>query len=433
MRNILSGARDGVEALLYRSIAGPNAKLPGRKSLREHGLRTVREQWWQQSQYECAWQYWRMLFLLEQTDEPAPGTSAACEAENIVVYSPGHLGDILLTVPLMRGLRKRFPASNIKWLVGVWSLELAKRFSYPSCVEEFSPAWYQYTRGRSRKRLREHAAWSRSVAELRPDVFISTSPTTLDTLFVGRSCRPRRWIGREPAFSPYRIAWHQELFGPDPEFPEVRDILRMATSLGVDQEDARLEYPLDHDSIDSTKNLLLQHEFPFDAPYVVLSPGAGWEGKQWPAHRWSNIIAFLERKGVRVIIAGSSADIPLAKQILDSSDVSALDLTGKTSFNSLAGLIAKALLWIGNDCGAMHLASALMIPTIGLFGPTNPDKWAPCSGRHLSIRSEQPCAGCVPWHPRSVCAYHSRCMKSIDPEAVIGGIDVFLTERAILP
>jgi ADP-heptose:LPS heptosyltransferase len=94
----------------------------------------------------------------------------------------------------------------------------------------------------------------------------------------------------------------------------------------------------------------------------------------------------------------------------------ALDLAGRTSLGGLAALLQRMSLFIGNDSGPAHLAEAVGTPSVTLFGPTDPRRWAPLDQRaHPIVREPVGCSPCA----YSDCPIDHRCLRRITPDEVI--------------
>lgn len=145
-------------------------------------------------------------------------------------------------------------------------------------------------------------------------------------------------------------------------------------------------------------------------PYVLLSPGAGWGAKRWPASRYGSVAQQLSGVGYHVVINSGPAEDYLAREIADSSGGVARILP-----LDMAGLIAvtrRASVAIAGDTGPLHLACALGVPVVGIFGPTDPARNGPFHCRSRVLR-----------HPDSVRDHSRRSqpepgLLTITPEAV---------------
>jgi heptosyltransferase-1 len=121
--------------------------------------------------------------------------------------------------------------------------------------------------------------------------------------------------------------------------------------------------------------------------FAILNPGAGWGAKQWPPERYGEVAIALAVQGVQSLINFGPGEETLARAAESSSRGAA-----KTVSCSIAELIAltrRASLFIGGDTGPMHLAAALRVPVVGIFGPTNPARNGPFKTPSVILRSPE--------------------------------------------
>jgi ADP-heptose:LPS heptosyltransferase len=119
-----------------------------------------------------------------------------------------------------------------------------------------------------------------------------------------------------------------------------------------------------------------------DGPILALAPAANWVGKTWPVERFSRVAMRLLREpgplqGGRLMVLGGPGDEPLARALRDVALHRFIDLAGRVDLLTAYACLKRARLFIGNDSGAMHLAAASGVPTIGLFGPSDERLYAP--------------------------------------------------------
>jgi heptosyltransferase-2 len=150
-------------------------------------------------------------------------------------------------------------------------------------------------------------------------------------------------------------------------------------------------------------------------PVVALAPGAVGPSKRWPTAAYAALTRRLLADGAAVWVLGGPDEKTLAAEIVGDSD--ARDLTGPDLRDAILAL-ASASAAISNDSGLLHVAAALGIPSMGIFGPTSPWHWAPLNqlAAILETRSELACRPCH----KPVCRLgHHRCMRDISVEDVL--------------
>lgn len=120
------------------------------------------------------------------------------------------------------------------------------------------------------------------------------------------------------------------------------------------------------------------------APFVLLTPGAGWGAKRWPADRYAVIATRLRDVGFATLVNAGPSEGPLADEISAFSNNAATAI--RLSISELIALTRRAALVIGGDTGPVHLASALDRPVVAIFGPTDPARNGPLGGSYRVLR-----------------------------------------------
>lgn len=347
---------------------------------------------------------------------PAPPPGAPTAA---VVFTPGHLGDILHAAPMLRALRDARPGWHVAWLVGPWSLALAQ--AYASLVAEiipFAPDHLSYHRGDARLRQSAAAQWrlAMRLRRLAPALFLTTANESPEARWLANALRPALWSGmgdhRPPRLHP-SIQTHFTPYAGDTH--EALAKLSLLRPLGIEPDPAvaTLFYPLAPDLRDSADSFLSAERVDPARPLVLISHGSGWPGKNWPLDRYLALARWLAgEKRAQVAWLGTSAEAAALPP--SARPLPGLDWMGRLSLSLLAAVMARATVWVGNDTGPMHLAAAAGCPTLSLWGPTEPAKWAPRGPAHRHIRLHPRCPGCTYWDPAARCLRPTHeCMEAI--------------------
>lgn len=149
------------------------------------------------------------------------------------------------------------------------------------------------------------------------------------------------------------------------------------------------------------------------APFVALAPGSAWGTKRWPGY--PALVAHLPRD-VGIVVVGGPEDAPHARSIADAAPGRVLDGTGKLRILATAALLARSRGLVTNDSLPQHLASAMDVPTVTVFGPTVPQfGFGPLATRATVVeqRGELPCRPCSSHGPPACPLGHWACMKQI--------------------
>lgn len=130
---------------------------------------------------------------------------------------------------------------------------------------------------------------------------------------------------------------------------------------------------------------------PADRPVVALAPTANWAPKMWPVARFAALFQALAADrlpgAAPVIFAGPGPDEAVTAAALATALPDAIDLTARLSLTQIAACLQRVALFVGNDSGLMHVAAAAGAPTLGLFGPTPADEYAPAGRRAAAVLS----------------------------------------------
>lgn len=122
-------------------------------------------------------------------------------------------------------------------------------------------------------------------------------------------------------------------------------------------------------------------------PFVALGPTANWAPKVWSTERFAAVFAAVAPPGARAVVLGGEGptEAAMAAPLLAALGDRAIDLTGRLTLPEAAAVLSRAALYVGNDSGLMHLAAAAGAPTVGLFGPTPADEYAPVGPRAVAV------------------------------------------------
>jgi heptosyltransferase-1 len=121
--------------------------------------------------------------------------------------------------------------------------------------------------------------------------------------------------------------------------------------------------------------------------FVILNPGAGWGAKRWPAQRYGEVARKLSCRGLRSVVNYGPGEEQLASAVEKASKGTAQAMS--CTISELIALTRRAQLFIGGDTGPLHLAAALRIPVVGIYGPTDPARNGPYGTRSIVLRSAE--------------------------------------------
>ncbi|AHG91289.1 glycosyl transferase family 9 [Gemmatirosa kalamazoonensis] len=164
-------------------------------------------------------------------------------------------------------------------------------------------------------------------------------------------------------------------------------------------------------------------------PIVALAPGSVWATKRWPYY--AELAARLAATGAQLVVVGGPGDAELARAIVAAAPA-ALDATGKLSLLASAELIGRCATLVTNDSAPQHLASAMGVPTVTIFGPTVPEfGFGPLApGSRTAGHPGLACRPCDAHGPQRCPLGHWRCMRELTPETIAQVVGAVTADHA---
>jgi heptosyltransferase I len=310
--------------------------------------------------------------------------SASTSPRNTVTASPrilitrlSAIGDCILTMPLVCALRTRFPQAFIAWAVHGASAPLIEKHS---CVDLSIRI--------AREELRSPVGWwrlRRRLKEHRFDIALDPQGLTKSALVAWLSGAKRRIgfarpVGRE--ISP----WLQTELVRSRQTHVVDRYLELLSPLGANSSKAVFRFPTDAAAGAHLAPFI--HQPLLQGGFAVVNPGAGWDSKLWPIERYATVARHLaDCHGIpTVVVWAGDRERDWAEQIVAQSGGRA-GLAPKTSLLELGELVGHARLFVGSDTGPLHMAAAVGVPCVGIYGPTKPEECGPYGTGHQTLQA----------------------------------------------
>jgi heptosyltransferase-2 len=192
--------------------------------------------------------------------------------------------------------------------------------------------------------------------------------------------------------------------------------LELMSGLGFPASTPEMSLRRSEGSRERARALLEREGWNGRASLVGVHPGAtNSRAKIWSATRFGEVMEKLAAAtGARVVILGGASEGALAREVEAALDEPPIMLQGKTSLGELMGVLSELSLFLSNDSGPMHLAAALGVPTLAVFGPTDPSETGPLGSRARFVREPVECSPCL----FRDCPIDHRCMDRIGVDRV---------------
>ncbi|MGH7040610.1 MAG: glycosyltransferase family 9 protein [Acetobacteraceae bacterium] len=345
---------------------------------------------------------------------------ARAEILRILVVKVDHIGDFVTALPAIRRLKASFPNASIHVLASPAAARLA---TLEPAINEILPFSFFHARsalGRIELDDVELDALRARLAPYRFDLAIDLRKH-LDTRELLR-CAGARWLagfdhmGQFPWLD-LALEWEGDRALQPKRQHISEDLLRLvdAVALGADTAATASVRPR------ATAPLPAAFGSLFERAVVCVHPGAGNVMKQWPETHFIALIALLLRRHpVNVLLIGGPDEAEIATRV--EHEIGEPGRVGSTvsrlPLDELPGLLARCMLFIGNDSGPKHIAAALGVPTVGIHsGTVDPAEWGPMGKDAVAVARAMSCAPCY-LNRQQDCPRGLVCIHGIDPGAV---------------
>ncbi len=318
--------------------------------------------------------------------------SSTPEFDRILIVRLSSMGDVIHALPAAAMLREAFPHATIGWLIEDRWAELLCALSTPragarSLQRPLVNTIHAVSLKSWRRSIFENHTWERIAAGL-SDLRARHYQVAVDLQGAVRSAILARWSGAPTIYGAIgpreNIAsmWYSRRVISERSHvvEQYADLVQAAIGRSLPIPDAIL--PCDPVAEETVERRLRALEI---REPVILNPGAGWGAKQWPAGRYGEVAQALASQGLHPIINFGPREEALAKVAESASAGTAHALS--FSVGELIALMRRTRLFIGGDTGPMHLAAALHVPIVALFGPTDPERNGPYRTPNIVLRN----------------------------------------------
>lgn len=317
---------------------------------------------------------------------------------SILVVRLGAMGDVIHTLYAVTALRASYPERKIGWAIEERWVELlcakepdARRApnGRRSTVRESSRPVMDFvhkvnTKGWRRSLFapgtrREFATALREIREQNYDCAVDFQGA-IKSAFIARLARAGNIVGLEhPREKPAKMFYERRVPARGVHVIDQYHALAEAVA-GTSLPHVAPEFARDEQAEAEVEKRLphVKHDF------VLINPGAGWAAKQWPAKRYGEVAKALAQDGLAAVVNFGPGEEGLASSVHSASGGITLSLS--CSIGELIALTRRARLFIGGDTGPLHLAAALKVPVVAIFGPTDPARNGPYGTKNLVLR-----------------------------------------------
>jgi heptosyltransferase-2 len=350
------------------------------------------------------WHY-SFLFLLVKIMKPIKSDNY----KRILIRSVNWIGDAVMTTPAIGVIREYFPQAEITILANpLVSQVFTNDIRVDRIITFYQNGINKGIIGRIRlaAELRKH---SFDLAIILPNSFDSASVPWLAGIPVrlGKSSDGRWWMLTK--------RYHADKSAPVRH--EVEYYIELIRSFGITGSKAEPQLFLSTEEESEAANLMEKHGIRHDDFVIGVNPGATYgSAKRWYPDRFAEVARILAADwSAKVVIFGGPDEIDIAADIALRLDGKILNVAGKTTVRELMSLIKRCNFFITNDSGPMHIAAALQVPMVAIFGSTDHATTSPFTDKAVIVRKDTDCAPCK----LRECPTDHRCMTAVTTAEVV--------------
>lgn len=337
----------------------------------------------------------------------------------ILVIRTDRVGDVVLSTPVLKALRENYPSAHIAIMVSPYTREIVEGNPY---IDEV----ITYDKDKEDKGLIRFWKFVAALRKKRFDLAIvlhTKKRTNLITYFANI---PRRIGYRDKNFG-FLLTDKIEDARPLGLKHEVDYCLAVLDKLGIKAKDKTTYVAIKKEDLVWARNFLEAGGISKNDIIVCLHPGASCVSKRWLGMRFIELAdKLVEKYYAKIILIASGSDVKIAEDIAKNIKGEVLNLAGKTNLSRLAAVLKRSQLFISNDSGPVHIASAVGTPVISIFGRNqaglSPVRWGPIGKLDRYLHKDVGCAVCLAHN----CKIGFECLKAITVDDVLGEVDSIL-------
>ena len=370
-----------------------------------------------------AWRSVRSLviFVFESIFSTTKGNKPIdkTKIKKILIMPPGGIGDMVLVFPAIVALQDNFPGASISIVTARSARKVLSLSRESDKIDEVIEYVYSNPNAKFRTIVEKFflILWLRAK---RFDLIYSTGRggglrvEPLINFLIGAPHRLGFKSDSARSLNTVAIDFKEGL-------PILVQNLAVLKAAGLKITGEKIEIHLPEKDMLKARGHLLEAGLEDSYPLVAIHPGAAFMAnfKSWPIENYSALIKILlQENNAKVVLIGSQGESSIAEEIIRQVDLpEVFSLVVKTTIAEMAAVIKLSHLFIGNDSGPLHLATALAKPAVGLFGPTSPAQILPGADSCIVVKKELPCSPCYThmdvFSPPCNSQSHPECMRDI--------------------
>jgi len=330
------------------------------------------------------------------------------DISSILIVRSAYIGDVVMSLPILKPLKKRFPQARITFLASESARPVLENNPFIDDIITYSPFWFYPTPKRA------YFSFMKQMRRKRFDIVIEARGDIRDLLLLVFPLKATHRISHDVGGGGFLLSHIVPSKGRN---HRVDYHLEIARFLGCDESDA-VEWGmyLSDDEREQCSALLARHTLADS--FIAVHPGSRVPLKAWPEDRCARLYDLLiTAYNSPLVIFGAEGDRAVIGRIVAAMKQRPIVMAGSLGLREFAALVSRADIFICNDSAPMHIAAALKVPTVALFGPSKSKETGPYGTNMRVVEKDFPCRFCCDETTCSHKTYHS-CMLAIEPDDV---------------
>jgi len=333
--------------------------------------------------------------------------------QKILLIRLVYLGDIILSIAVLKPLRKHFPDAKIVFLTSPPAGDLLEGNPYLDEVMSLKPFWFYPREGLHG--IKQYLKLLKTIRRERFDLAIDLRGDMRNILFLLHPSLARDKVSYGITGGGYLLTKDVTYSGRKHKIEFHLDLVR---ALGIDIRETDMWLPDCSGDANRIERLLTREGINKEDFLIAVHPGGRLPLKRWLPERYAQLADLAaEKYGAKIVITGDSGDLETGRAVISQMEFGAVSLVGEITLKEFVCILRRCRLVICNDSAPFHIALAVNTPAVGIFGPSDSRETGAWGDRQRGVEKDVPCRTTCDEHRCRNKNYHE-CMKKIQVEDV---------------
>jgi len=337
------------------------------------------------------------------------------EIKKILIIRTAYVGDVVMTLPILKPLKDRFPSAEIDFVTADNAAELLEGNPYIQNIHRFNAFWFY------KSSLKEYFQFVRQLQKENYDLVIEARGDIRELLLIVSRLKSKMKLSYAFGGGAYLLTHVVPFNGIKHRVEYHLDLVRY---LGCKPNTLDWNIYLGHNEISKIDRILTANNI--QGKFIAVHPGSRLPLKIWSPERYAQLCNRINRHfQLPILILGASNEKELADKIISGLNFVPTNLVAQLSLRELAALLSKTRLFLCNDSAPMHMAAAMKTATVAIFGPSKPEETKPYGNISRVVEKDFPCRRIC---DESNCKHisYQECMRAISVDDVFDAVNELL-------